>query len=425
MMELETKCLHAGYTPGNSDPRVVPIVQSTTYVFDSTQEVAAVFDDPTKALIYSRVANPTVMAVENKIAALEGGVGAMATTSGQAASLLSILNICSAGDSFISASTIYGGTINLFAVTLKRLGIECIFVDADAPEEELQKAFKPNTKAVFGETIANPALTVLDIEKFARVAHKNGVPLIIDNTFATPVLCRPFEWGADIVIHSTTKYMDGHAVQVGGVIVDSGNFDWTNGKFPELTEPDESYHGLSYTKSYGKQAYILKARMQLMRDFGCYPAAHSAFLLNLGLETLAVRMKQYCENALAVAKYLESCEQVESVNYPSLPDSPYHQLAEKYLPQGASGVISFVIKGGKETAMQFMNALQLASNEVHVADIRTCVLHPASETHRQLTDEQLVAAGIDAGMIRLSVGLENINDILADLKKGFASIKRL
>ncbi len=425
MMELETKCLHAGYTPGNSDPRVVPIVQSTTYVFDSTQEVAAVFDDPTKALIYSRFANPTVMAVENKIAALEGGVGAMATTSGQAASLLSILNICSAGDSFISASTIYGGTINLFAVTLKRLGIECIFVDADAPEEELQKAFKPNTKAVFGETIANPALTVLDIEKFARVAHKNGVPLIIDNTFATPVLCRPFEWGADIVIHSTTKYMDGHAVQVGGVIVDSGNFDWTNGKFPELTEPDESYHGLSYTKSYGKQAYILKARMQLMRDFGCYPAAHSAFLLNLGLETLAVRMKQYCENALAVAKYLESCEQVESVNYPSLPDSPYHQLAEKYLPQGASGVISFVIKGGKETAMQFMNALQLASNEVHVADIRTCVLHPASETHRQLTDEQLVAAGIDAGMIRLSVGLENINDILADLKKGFASIERL
>ena len=425
MMELETKCLHAGYTPGNSDPRVVPIVQSTTYVFDSTQEVAAVFDDPTKALIYSRFANPTVMAVENKIAALEGGVGAMATTSGQAASLLSILNICSAGDSFISASTIYGGTINLFAVTLKRLGIECIFVDADAPEEELQKAFKPNTKAVFGETIANPALTVLDIEKFARVAHKNGVPLIIDNTFATPVLCRPFEWGADIVIHSTTKYMDGHAVQVGGVIVDSGNFDWTNGKFPELTEPDESYHGLSYTKSYGKQAYILKARMQLMRDFGCYPAAHSAFLLNLGLETLAVRMKQYCENALAVAKYLESCEQVESVNYPSLPDSPYHQLAEKYLPQGASGVISFVIKGGKETAMQFMNALQLASNEVHVADIRTCVLHPASETHRQLTDEQLVAAGIDAGMIRLSVGLENIYDILADLKKGFASIERL
>ena len=425
MMELETKCLHAGYTPGNSDPRVVPIVQSTTYVFDSTQEVAAVFDDPTKALIYSRFANPTVMAVENKIAALEGGVGAMATTSGQAASLLSILNICSAGDSFISASTIYGGTINLFAVTLKRLGIECIFVDADAPEEELQKAFKPNTKAVFGETIANPALTVLDIEKFARVAHKNGVPLIIDNTFATPVLCRPFEWGADIVTHSTTKYMDGHAVQVGGVIVDSGNFDWTNGKFPELTEPDESYHGLSYTKSYGKQAYILKARMQLMRDFGCYPAAHSAFLLNLGLETLAVRMKQYCENALAVAKYLESCEQVESVNYPSLPDSPYHQLAEKYLPQGASGVISFVIKGGKETAMQFMNALQLASNEVHVADIRTCVLHPASETHRQLTDEQLVAAGIDAGMIRLSVGLENINDILADLKKGFVSIERL
>ena len=409
-MNLETKCLHAGYTPENSEPRVVPIVQSTTYVFDSTEEVAAVFDDPTKALIYSRFANPTVMAVEEKIAALEGGVGAMATTSGQAASLLSILNICSAGDSFIAASTIYGGTINLFAVTLKRLGIECIFVDAEADEEELQKSFKPNTKAVFGETIANPALTVLDIEKFARLAHKNGVPLIVDNTFATPVLCRPFEWGADIVIHSTTKYMDGHAVQVGGVIVDSGNFDWTNGKFPDLVEPDESYHGISYTKAYGKMAYILKARMQLMRDFGCYPAAHSAFLLNLGLETLAVRMKQYCENALTVAKFLESCDKVESVNYPSLPGNPHFALAQKYLPNGSSGVISFVIKGGKETAIKFMNSLKLASNEVHVADIRTCVLHPASETHRQLTDEQLVAAGIDAGMVRLSVGLENVND---------------
>ena len=421
-MNLETKCLHAGYTPENSEPRVVPIVQSTTYVFDSTEEVAAVFDDPTKALIYSRFANPTVMAVEEKIAALEGGVGAMATTSGQAASLLSILNICSAGDSFIAASTIYGGTINLFAVTLKRLGIECIFVDAEADEEELQKSFKPNTKAVFGETIANPALTVLDIEKFARLAHKNGVPLIVDNTFATPVLCRPFEWGADIVIHSTTKYMDGHAVQVGGVIVDSGNFDWTNGKFPELLEPDESYHGISYTKAYGKMAYILKARMQLMRDFGCYPAAHSAFLLNLGLETLAVRMKQYCENALTVAKFLESCDKVESVNYPSLPGNPHFALAQKYLPNGSSGVISFVIKGGKETAIKFMNSLKLASNEVHVADIRTCVLHPASETHRQLTDEQLVAAGIDAGMVRLSVGLENVNDILDDLKEGFAGI---
>ena len=421
-MNLETKCLHAGYTPENSEPRVVPIVQSTTYVFDSTEEVAAVFDDPTKALIYTRFANPTVMAVEEKIAALEGGVGAMATTSGQAASLLSILNICSAGDSFIAASTIYGGTINLFAVTLKRLGIECIFVDAEADEEELQKSFKPNTKAVFGETIANPALTVLDIEKFARLAHKNGVPLIVDNTFATPVLCRPFEWGADIVIHSTTKYMDGHAVQVGGVIVDSGNFDWTNGKFPELVEPDESYHGISYTKAYGKMAYILKARMQLMRDFGCYPAAHSAFLLNLGLETLAVRMKQYCENALTVAKFLESCDKVESVNYPSLPGNPHFALAQKYLPNGSSGVISFVIKGGKETAIKFMNSLKLASNEVHVADIRTCVLHPASETHRQLTDEQLVAAGIDAGMVRLSVGLENVNDILDDLKEGFAGI---
>lgn len=421
-MNIETKCLHSGYSPKNTEPRQVPIVQSTTYVYDSTDDVAAVFDDPTKSLIYSRFENPTVMAVEEKIAALEGGVGAMATSSGQAASLCSILNICSAGDSFISTSTIYGGTVNLFAVTLKRLGIECIFVDADAPLEELQKAVKPNTKAVFGETLANPALAVLDIEKFAELAHSNNIPLIIDNTFPTPILCRPIEHGADIVIHSTSKYMDGHAVQVGGVIVDAGKFDWTCGKFPEFVEPDESYHGISYTKTYGKMAYIVKARMQLMRDFGCYPAANSAFLLNMGLETLAVRMKQYCENAMAVAKHLKASDKVLSVSYPGLEGDKYYELGKKYMPDGCSGVITFSIKGGKDNAVKFMDSLKLASNVVHVADIRTCVLHPASATHRQLTDEQLVAAGIDGGMIRFSCGLENIEDIIADIDQAFENI---
>ena len=420
-MRDETKCLHSGYTPKNSEPRVLPIVQSTTYVFDSTADVAAVFDDPTKALIYSRFGNPTVMAVEEKIADLEGGVGAMCTSSGQAATLLSILNLCSAGDSLISTGEIYGGTINLFAFTLKKLGIECIFVDKNMSDEEIDKCFKPNTKAVFGETIANPALTVFDIERFANLAHKHGVPLIVDNTFATPILCKPIEFGADIVIHSTTKYMDGHAVQGGGVIVDSGKFDWTNGNFPDLTEPDESYHGISYTETYGKMAYIIKARMQLMRDFGMYPAAHSAFLLNLGLETLYVRMKQYCENAMTVAKYLEASPYVERVIYPGLEGDASHELAKKYL-KGCSGVISFVIKGGKIPAMKFMDSLKLASNEVHVADIRTCVLHPASETHRQLTDEQLVAAGIEPGMVRFSVGLENVEDILADVEQAFAAV---
>ena len=420
-MRDETKCLHSGYTPKNSEPRVLPIVQSTTYVFDSTADVAAVFDDPTKALIYSRFGNPTVMAVEEKIADLEGGIGAMCTSSGQAATLLSILNLCSAGDSLISTGEIYGGTINLFAFTLKKLGIECIFVDKNMSDEEIDKCFKPNTKAVFGETIANPALTVFDIERFANLAHKHGVPLIVDNTFATPILCKPIEFGADIVIHSTTKYMDGHAVQGGGVIVDSGKFDWTNGNFPDLTEPDESYHGISYTETYGKMAYIIKARMQLMRDFGMYPAAHSAFLLNLGLETLSVRMKQYCENAMTVAKYLEASPYVERVIYPGLEGDASHELAKKYL-KGCSGVISFVIKGGKIPAMKFMDSLKLASNEVHVADIRTCVLHPASETHRQLTDEQLVAAGIEPGMVRFSVGLENVEDILADVEQAFAAV---
>lgn len=415
-MKDETKCLHSGYTPKNSEPRVMPIVQSTTYVFDSTEEIAAVFDDPTKALIYSRFANPTVMAVEEKIAQLEGGVGAMCTTSGQAATLLSILNLCQAGDSIISTTEIYGGTYNLFSFTLKKLGIECIFVSGSASDEEIEKAFKPNTKLVFGETIANPALTVFDIERFANIAHKHNVPLIVDNTFATPILCKPIDFGADIVIHSTSKYMDGHAVQVGGCIVDSGKFDWTKGDFPELTQPDESYHGIVYTETYGKLAYILKARMQLMRDFGTYPAAHSAFLLNMGLETLAVRMKQYCENAMIVAEFLEKSDKIERVIYPGLESDPSHALAEKYL-KGSSGVISAVIKGGKEAAIKFMNTLELASNEVHVADIRTCVLHPASETHRQLTDEQLVSAGIEPGLVRISVGLENVEDILDDLKK--------
>ncbi|WP_337594918.1 O-acetylhomoserine aminocarboxypropyltransferase/cysteine synthase family protein, partial [Ruthenibacterium lactatiformans] len=362
-------------------------------------------------------------AVEQKIAALEGGVGALCTTSGQAASLLAVLNICTAGDHFVAASTIYGGTVNLFAVTLKKFGIECTFVDADAPEEEIEKAFRPNTKALFGETIANPAIAVLDLEKFARTAHRNGVPFLVDNTFATPVLCRPIEWGADIVVHSTTKYMDGHAIQVGGVIVDSGNFNWENGKFGELCTPDESYHGVTYTRDFGRAAYITKARVQLMRDFGMYPSAQDAFLLNLGLETLAVRMERYCRNAEQAAAFLARQPEVEFVNYPALSGSPYAAAAKKYLPDGCSGVISFSIRGGREVAVKFMDSLSLANKVVHVADICTCVLHPASSTHRQLTDEQLVAAGITPGLIRLSVGLEHIDDILDDLKKGFAAIR--
>lgn len=420
-MKDETKCLHSGYTPKNGDPRVMPIYQSTTYVFDSTEDVGAVFDDPTKAIIYSRFANPTVMAVESKIAELEGGVGAMCTSSGQAASMFAILTLCSAGDSFISTNQIYGGTVNLFSVTLKKYGIECIFVDANADAETIDKAFKPNTKAVFGETLSNPALSVLDIEKFATVAHAHNVPLIIDNTFATPILCKPFNFGADIIVHSTSKYMDGHALQVGGVIVDSGKFDWTRGNFPDFTEPDESYHGISYTKNYGKFAFILKARMQLMRDFGAYPSAHSAFLLNIGLETLAMRMKQYCENGLAVAKYFANSDKIEKVIYPGLEQDADYLLAQKYL-KGCSGVVSIVIKGGKANAVKFMDGLSLASNEVHVADIRTCVLHPASATHRQLTDEQLIKAGINPGMIRFSVGLENIEDIISDIEQSLAKI---
>ena len=421
-MKIETKCLHSGYTPQNGEPRVMPIYQSTTYVYDSTEDVADVFDDPTKGLIYSRFANPTTDVVEKKMADMEGGVAAMATSSGQAATMIAILNLCSAGDSFIASSSIYGGSINLFSVTLKRFGIECIYVDVDADEETIHKAFKPNTKAVFGESIANPSITVLDIEKFAKVAHEHGVPLLVDNTFATPVLCRPIEWGADVVIHSTSKYLDGHAVQVGGMIIDAGKFDYSNGNFPDFVEPDESYHGVSYVKDYAVCPYIIKARMQLMRDFGCYPAAHSSFLLNLGIETLGMRMKQYCENALKVAQYFEASDLVESVSYPMLESNPYWKLAKKYLPLGASGVISFSIKGGRDAAVRFMDSLELASNEVHVADIRTCVLHPASATHRQLTDEQLEAIGIDGGLVRFSVGLENADDIIADIEKGFSAV---
>ncbi len=420
-MRDETICLHAGYEPEDGGPGVMPIVQSTTYRFESTEHIGDLFNMPTECM-YSRFANPTVDAVEKKIAELEGGVAAMCTSSGQAASCFSILNLCSAGDSFISTSTIYGGTVNLFAVTLKKLGIECIFVDSDASPEELQAAIKPNTKAVFGETLANPALSVLDIKKFADLAHSNGIPLIVDNTFATPILCKPFDFGADIVIHSTSKYMDGHALQIGGVIVDSGNFDWTNGKFPEFTEPDESYHGIVYTETFGKMAYIVKARMQLMRDLGAYPAAHSAFLLNLGLETLSIRMERYCQNAVRVAEYFKNSDKIESVTYPGLEDDKYNALAKKYLPKGTSGVISIVIKGGKDAAIRFMDNLNLAKKEVHVADIRTCVLHPASATHRQLTDEQLIACGIEPGLIRFSVGLENVDDIISDIEQGLGKV---
>lgn len=423
-MKIETQCLHEGYTPKNGEPRVMPIYQSTTYVYNSTDAVADVFDDPQLGMIYSRFENPTTDAVEKKIAALEGGVAAMCTSSGQAATMLSVLNLCNAGDHFISSSSIYGGTVNLFSFTFKKMGIECTFVDVDATEEEIKSAIRPNTKCIFGETIANPALTVLDIEKWAKIAHEAGLPLIVDNTFATPVLCRPIEWGADIVVHSTSKYMDGHAVQVGGVIVDSGKFDWAkSGRFPDFTEPDESYHGTIYTEKYPHAPYIIKVRHQLMRDFGCYPAANSSFLLNLGLETLAVRMKRYCENALTVAKYLEASDMVEKIKYAGLENDPHYARAQKYLPEGVCGVISFTIKGGRKNAVKFMDALKLASNEVHVADIRTCVLNPASATHRQLTEEQLVAAGIDPGMIRLSVGIENVEDILADIKQAFEAVK--
>ena len=421
-MRIETKCIQEGYKPENGQPRVLPIFQSTTYKYDSAEHVGKLFDLEASGHFYSRISNPTVEAVENKIAALEGGVGALCTISGQSATMLSVLNILSAGDHLVSAASIYGGTTNLFGVTLKRLGIEVTFIDQTDDEATIARAFKENTKALFGETIANPALTVLDIEKMARIAHTHDVPLIVDNTFATPVLCRPIEWGADIVMHSTTKYMEGHAVQLGGVIVDSGNFDWTNGKYPELTEPDESYHGVSYTKAFGKAAYINKARLQLMRDMGVYPPASAAFLLNLGLETLALRMEKHSFNALHVAQYLSESSKIESVNYPGLPSNPYYNLAQKYTPGGASGVVSFSVCGGKAAAIRFLDNLKLAAIVVHVADVRTGVLHPASSTHRQLSDGQLAAAGITPGMVRISVGIEHIDDIIADIEQALAKV---
>ena len=413
----ETKCLHSGYTPQNGGPGVMPIFQSTTFRFNSTQEIAAVFDDPTKAHIYSRFTNPTVDCVEKKIADLENAKAAMCTTSGQAASLISILNLASSGDRILSSSAIYGGTINLFAVTLKKFGIEVDFIDVDADEKEIQAKIKPNTKAIFGETLSNPSLQIMDIEKFAAVANKNQIPLIVDNTFPTPILCKPIDFGADIVIHSTTKYMDGHALQVGGVIVDSGKFNFNNGKFPDFTQPDESYHGIIYTKDYPDCPYIIKARAQLMRDFGCYPSGMSGFLLNIGLETLALRMKRYSKNGLQLAEFLNQHPKVKAVSYPMLKENKYYHLAQKYLKKGASGVMSITLKGDKDETIKFMDKLKLASKEVHVADIRTCVLHPASSTHRQLTNEQLKACGINPSMVRVSAGLENIDDIIKDFEQ--------
>ena len=422
-MRPETACIHAGYEPGNGGARALPVYQSTTFTFDSTEHVGALFDLTAGDAFYTRLGNPTVDAVEKKIAALEGGVGALCTSSGQAASMLSILNIAQAGDHILCSSAIYGGTFNLFGVTLKKLGIEVTFIDEDASLEELQALVQPNTKAVFGETFANPALTVLDIEKMAQLAHSNGIPLIVDNTFATPILCRPFDFGADIIVHSTTKYMDGHAVQMGGVIVDSGKFDWgASGKFPGLTEPDASYHGLRYTEAFGEAAYITKARVQLMRDMGTCQTPMGAFLLDLGLQTLPLRIRQHSKNALTVAEYLEQQPDVEFINYPGLASDKYHALAEKYLPEGTAGVISFSIKGGRDRAAKFIDSLKLVSLEVHVADIHSCILHPATATHRQLTDEQLVACGITPGLVRLSVGLENVEDILDDIKQAFAAI---
>lgn len=414
-MKIESQCLHAGYTPANGQPRVLPIAQSTTFKYASTDDVARLFDLAEAGFFYTRLANPTVDAVEQKIAALEGGVGAMCTSSGQAASMVAILNLAQSGDHIISTSNIYGGTFNLFAVTLKKLGIDVSFVDQTSSDAEIEKFIRPTTRAFFGETLTNPSMDVLDIERFACLAHKHGLPLIVDNTFATPVLCRPFEHGADIVLHSTTKYMDGHALQVGGVIVDSGNFDWSNDRFPEFTRPDPSYHGLVYTEAFGRAAYIVKARVQLMRDMGCCQSPQGAFYINQGLETLPLRMEKHCRNAERVAEYLVTHPDVEAVNYPCLPGNPNKALADKYLPAGCSGVVSFSLKGGRDAGARFIDSLQMISLQVHVADIRSCVLHPASSTHRQLTDAQLREAGITPGMIRLSVGLENIDDILADL----------
>ena len=415
----ETVCVQGGWTPKKEEPRVVPIYQSTTFRYETSEQMARLFDLEESGYFYTRLQNPTNDVVAAKIAELEGGVGAMLTSSGQAANFYAIFNICEAGDHFVCSSTIYGGTFNLYTVTLKKLGIDVTLIDPDDDESTIEAAFRPNTKALFGETLSNPGMHVLDIEKFARIAHRHGVPLIVDNTFATPINCRPFEWGADIVTHSTTKYMDGHATCVGGAIVDSGNFDWEAhaDKFPGLTRPDESYHGLTYTRAFGKMAYITKATAQLMRDLGSIQAPQNAFLLNLGLETLHLRMARHCENAQKVAEFLESCPQVAWVNYPGLKNDKYHALAQKYMPHGTCGVIAFGLKGSREDAIRFMDRLKLAAIVTHVADARTCVLHPASHTHRQLSDEQLIEAGVAPDLIRLSVGIENADDIIADLRQ--------
>ncbi|MBO5778069.1 MAG: O-acetylhomoserine aminocarboxypropyltransferase/cysteine synthase [Clostridia bacterium] len=416
--KIETKAIQSGYEPENGQPRVLPIYQSTTYKYDSADHLGDLFDLKADGHMYTRISNPTVAAVEAKIADMEGGVGALCTSSGQAASFISIFNITSCGQNIVASSAIYGGTTNLLAVTMKRMGIEIRFATPDMTDEQIEAMIDENTRLVFGETIANPALTVFDIERYAKLAHRHNIPLIVDNTFATPVLCRPIEFGADIVIHSTTKYMDGHASVVGGVIVDSGNFDWAaSGKFPELTTPDESYHGVVYTESFGKAAYITKARTQLMRDLGMTPQPLTTYMLGMNLESLPLRIQRHSDNALAVAKWLEQNDKVAWVNYPGLESSPDHALAQKYLPKGCCGVISFGVKGGREAAVRFMDSLKLAAIVVHVADARTSVLHPASTTHRQLTDEQLVAAGVSPDLVRLSVGIENVEDIIADLEQ--------
>ena len=421
-LKPDTTCIHAGYEPKNGEPRVVPIAQSTTYTYDSAETMGKLFDLEADGFFYTRLANPTLDAVEKKIAALEGGVGAMITSSGQAASTIAVLNICHAGDHMVCCSAIYGGTFNLFYKTLKELGIDVTFLQPNATADQINAAFRDNTRCVFVETLSNPSLVVTDIALYADCAHAHQVPLIVDNTFPTPINCRPFEFGADIVVHSTSKYMDGHAVQLGGAIVDSGNFDWKNGKFPEFTEPDESYHGVIYAERFGNAAYIVKARTHLMRDLGAQAAPQNAFLLNLGFETLALRMERHCSNAQAVAEFLENHPKVEWINYPGLKSNPYYELAQKYMPNGTCGVISFGVKGGREEAAKFMEGLKLASIVIHVADLRTCVLHPASTTHRQLSDAQLEEAGVKANMIRLSVGIENPQDILDDLSQALEQL---
>ena len=421
--EFDTKCIQSGYHPGNGEPRTLPIYQSTTYKYDNADTLGQLFDLKAEGHMYSRISNPTLAAVEEKLADLEDGVGAMLVSSGQSANLLAVFNICSAGQNLIAMNNIYGGTINLLSVTLARMGIEVRYINDKMTDEQVDALFDGNTRLVFGETITNPALTVLDISRYAAIAHRHGVPLVVDNTFATPLLCRPFEFGADIVTHSTSKYMDGHANVLGGVVIDSGNFDWEgSGKFPELTTPDESYHGVVYTQQFGKAAYVTKARVQLLRDFGCTMAPVAAYLLNLGLESMPLRVRRHSENALEVAKFLEAQPQVLWVNHPKLPSSPYCHLAEKYLPLGASGVVSFGVRGGREAAMKLMNSLRLAQIVVHVADARTCVLHPASTTHRQLTDQQLADSGIGPEFIRFSVGIEDVRDIIADLKQALAQL---